>query len=148
MGRFLGLFSSSFSFASSFSLIAVLSVSALVGCSSSTPPPLMPDPMPPEDSRPIAMGSGAEMRSLRPMLDQQRERLREIIDLAERRELHEGGPHMLRACKEESRNLDRLEARVEDIMRMGGGSDTEVDAISDDLRRFSTRLDSLTSALR
>jgi hypothetical protein len=142
MGRF------GFSLSSLF--VVVLSISALTGCPASTPPPLMPDPETNEPSRPIAMasGSGTEMRALRPMLDQQRERLREIIDLAERRELHEGGPHMLRACKEEARNLDQIETRVNDIMRMGGGSDNEVDAIGDDLRRFSNRLDSMMSALR
>lgn len=123
-------------------------VSILTGCPAAPPqtPVAMEDPT--LNTSPIVMASGTEMRSLRPMLDHQRERLREIIDLAERRELHEGGPHMLRACKAESRNLDQIEARVEDITRMGGGSEREVDALGDELRRFSSRLDSLASALR
>jgi len=134
---------------SSLLVLVSLSLAALAGCDTVPPPATPLGPVPDDDSRPIAMGSGTELRTLRPMVDHQRERLREIIDLAERRELREGGPRgMLRTVKEESKNLDRIEARLDDLMRMGGGSNTEADSIGDDLQRFSSRLSSLESTLR
>ena len=122
-------------------------LSLLVVAASCSSPPLPPSaPLAPEPTgAPIAVAVDAS--ALRPMADRQRARLRDLIDLAEQRELRESGPRMLRAAKEQSRELDRIEARIDDAMR-NGSSDGEVDEIHEQLRRFGARLDLLADTLR
>ena len=133
------------------SLLVLLFLTLVAGCSSSWQPPPPPPPWPPvavepdPSANPIAVGTDAS--ALRPLADQQRERLRAIIDLAEQRELHERGPRLLKTAKEESRQLDRLDGRIDEAMRMGAG-DAELDDLHDQLRRVSTRLDRLADQLR
>jgi hypothetical protein len=98
-----------------------------------------------DEGAPIA--SSGDPATLRPTLQEQRDRLRELIDLAERRELHEGGPHMLRTAKEEARRLDALEARIDATMRVGS-PEPEVDELHGELRLSSLRLDRLDRSLR
>ena len=136
---------SSFVSLSATLLFVSVSLSTLTGCPAE-PPPAWPPPPPPieleERAAPIAVSCDAS--SLRRVCEQ--ERLREVIDLAERREIHEGGPHLLKEAKAESRALDSIQARIE--AAQGGVSEDELDEIHVELRRFSARLTLLANDLR
>ncbi len=128
-------------------LFVSVSLSTLTGCPAE-PPPAWPPPPPPieldERAAPIAVSRDAS--SLKRVCEQERERLREVIDLAERREIHEGGPHLLKEAKAEARTLDSIQARIE--AAQGGVSEDELDEIHVELRRFSARLTLLADNLR
>jgi hypothetical protein len=132
-------------------LLALSFASSLTMAACASAPPMPPEfPTPPPiavDDGPIAVAVAVDAESLRPVADQQRERLRDIIDLAEHRELHENGPRMLKTAKEQSRVLDGIEGRIDVAMRLGS-RDAEIDQIHEDLRRLSTRLDLLAETLR
>lgn len=123
------------------SFVLALAALHVAGCWDA-PPPRSPDPI---ASRPLAVATDAS--ALRPMAERERERLRVLIDLAEQRELRDGGPPALREAKERSRELDRIEARIDEAARRGA-SDDELDAIHDELRRLSTRLTLLADTLQ
>jgi hypothetical protein len=129
-------------------VLAMIALATLAGCPSQRPP-LEPDdwrPTPVEPEVPI-VATTPDVNSLRPIVEQQRERLRALIDLAERREINEGGPQLLKAAKSQAQVLDQIETRLNQAAREGA-SDDEVDLIHDDLRRFSSRLSLLADALQ
>jgi hypothetical protein len=126
-------------------VIALLASSliALTGCPGEPLPPVPPPPPPPVavDSTPIA--GGADSEELRAMVHAERERLRGIIDLAERRELVYGWPRMLARAKAHVRDLDQIDGRLGHVL-----SDSEADEVSQELHDFDTRLSAFAHTLR
>jgi predicted small lipoprotein YifL len=134
-------------------LATLILSSSLAACASAPPLPVPPDPPSPwRDGNPIAVDGANDSGSLRSSAEHQRERMTSLIDLAERRELREGGPKMLVAAKEQSRVLDGIEARLDAIDHdpsLGSRERTaELDVVEEELRRFSARLDLLSDTLR
>jgi hypothetical protein len=77
------------------------------------------------------------------MVDAERERLRGILDLAERRELVEGWPRMLATAKAHARDLDRIDGRLGHL-----ASESEAEELSQELHDFDIRLSAFAHTLR
>jgi hypothetical protein len=130
--------------------ILVAAVSGL-GCSSQ-PPPLTPDTWNGgSGDGPIAVASAPDASSLRAFADQERERINALLDVAERRELREGGPPVLREMKEQARRLDKIEARLNEIDQgavRASARDEELELVSVELRRVHTSVTLLADTIR
>src|SRR5688572_3516774 len=137
---------------SSALLVVGILVSLGLGCSS-VPPPIPPEPPPWNGGGdgPIAIAASPDASTLRVAAERERERINALLDVAERRELREGGPPVLREMKEQARRLDKIEARLSEIDQgavRASERDAELELVSDELRRVQSHVTLLAAAIR
>jgi hypothetical protein len=129
----------------------LVSASFVLGCPSQQPP-LTPEPWNGGGGDgPIAVAAAPDASSLRVLAERERERINALLDVAERRELREGGPPVLREMKEQARRLDKIETRLNEIDQgavRATDRDEELELVSVELRRLHTTVTLLADTLQ